>query len=56
MCIGVFVDEPHNGHYGGVVAAPAFKVIAEKSANYLGIQPSVPVKSMSEQKPRVVSR
>ena len=33
-----------------------FKVIAEKSANYLGIEPSVPVKSMSEQKPRVVSR
>jgi len=56
LCIGVFVDEPHNGHYGGVVAAPAFKVIAEKSANYLGIEPSVPVKSMSEQKPRVVLR
>jgi len=56
LCIGVFVDEPHNGHYGGVVAAPAFKVIAERSANYLGIEPSVPVKSMSEQKPRVVSR
>ena len=56
LCIGVFVDEPHNGYYGGVVAAPAFKVIAEKSANYLGLEPSVPVKSISEQKPRVVSR
>ena len=56
LCIGVFVDEPHNGYYGGVVAAPAFKVIAEKSANYLGLEPSVPVKSMSEQKPRVVLR
>jgi cell division protein FtsI/penicillin-binding protein 2 len=56
LCIGVFVDEPHNGYYGGVVAAPAFKVIAEKSANYLGLEPSVPVKSMSEQKSRVVLR
>ena len=56
LCIGVFVDEPHNGHYGGVVAAPTFKVIAEKSANYLGLEPSVPVKPMSEQKPRVVLR
>ena len=56
LCIGVFVDEPHNGHYGGVVAAPTFKVIAEKSANYLGLEPSVPVKPMSEQKSRVVLR
>ena len=56
LCIGVFVDEPHNGHYGGVVAAPTFKVIAEKSANYLGLEPSVPVKPMLGQKPRVVLR
>ena len=56
LCIGVFVDEPHNGHYGGVVAAPTFKVIAEKSANYLGLEASRPVKPMSEQKPRVVLR
>jgi cell division protein FtsI/penicillin-binding protein 2 len=56
LCIGVFVDEPHNGHYGGVVAGPTFKVIAEKSANYLGLEPSIPVKPMSEQKPRVVLR
>ena len=56
LCIGVFVDEPNNGHYGGVVAGPAFKVIAEKSANYLGLEASMPLKSMSEQKPRVVLR
>ena len=56
LCIGVFVDEPHNGHYGGVVAGPTFKVIAEKSANYLGLEASMPVKPMSEQKPRVVLR
>ena len=56
LCIGVFVDEPHNGHYGGVVAGPTFKVIAEKSANYLGLEASMPVKTLSEQKPRVVLR
>ena len=56
LCIGVFVDEPHNGYYGGVVAGPTFKVIAEKSANYLGLEASMPVKPMSEQKPRVVLR
>ena len=56
LCIGVFVDEPHNGHYGGVVAGPTFKVIAEKSANYLGLEASMPVKLLSEQKPRVVLR
>ena len=56
LCIGVFVDEPNNGYYGGVVAGPAFKAIAEKSANYLGLEPSEPVQSLSERKPRVVSR
>ena len=56
LCIGVFVDEPHNGYYGGVVAGPTFKVIAEKSANYLGLEASMPIKPISEQKPRVVLR
>ena len=50
------MDEPHNGHYGGVVAGPTFKVIAEKSANYLGLEASMPVKPLSKQKPRVVLR
>ena len=40
LCIGVFVDEPQNGYYGGLVAGPAFKEIAEKSANYLGVETS----------------
>lgn len=56
LCIGVFVDEPHNGYYGGVVAGPAFKEIAEKSANYLGIKTSVPVKSLAEPKAELARR
>lgn len=39
VCIGVFLDEPKNGHFGGEVAAPFFKQIAERVANYLSIKP-----------------
>ena len=56
LCIGVFVDEPHNGYYGGVVAGPAFKEIAEKTANYLGIEPTAPVKSLAEPKSELARR
>ncbi|MBG0775068.1 MAG: PASTA domain-containing protein [Desulfovibrionaceae bacterium] len=39
--IQVMVDEPQPSHYGGVVAAPAFKEIAVKSLAYLGELPDV---------------
>jgi len=39
LCIGVFLDEPRQGYYGGQTAAPLFKQIAELSANYLNIHP-----------------
>jgi cell division protein FtsI/penicillin-binding protein 2 len=41
LCISVMMDEPdvHKGYYGGQTAAPVFKEIAEKSANYLNIHP-----------------
>jgi cell division protein FtsI/penicillin-binding protein 2 len=39
LCIAVAMDEPKNGHYGGDVAAPVFKRIAEQAANYLNIRP-----------------
>ena len=39
LCISVMLDEPKHGYYGGQTAAPIFKQIAEKTANYLGIQP-----------------
>ncbi len=32
--IGVTVDEPKRSHFGGVVAAPVFKNIAEKIIGY----------------------
>jgi len=42
LCIAVSVDEPtRNGYYGGQVAAPVFKRIAERTANFLNIKPDV---------------
>ncbi|MBD3246466.1 MAG: penicillin-binding protein [Candidatus Omnitrophica bacterium] len=34
LVIGVTVDEPRKSHFGGVVAAPVFRQIAEKAARY----------------------
>ncbi len=41
LTVVVIVDEPQKHHYGGVVAAPAFKTILEKSFNYLNIAPDM---------------
>ncbi len=37
IAVLVVVDEPKNGHYGGVVAAPAFARITERVLAYLGV-------------------
>lgn len=39
LAILVVVDEPKKEHYGGIVAAPAFKTIMRQSFNYLNIPP-----------------
>jgi len=39
LCISVVMDEPKQGYYGGQIAAPIFKQIAEAAANYLNIRP-----------------
>lgn len=41
LCIYVGVDEPRHGYYGAQVAAPIFKRIAERVANFLNIKPDV---------------
>ena len=43
LCIGVFIDEPvrATGYYGGIVAAPVFKRIAERVGAYLGVRPDI---------------
>jgi cell division protein FtsI/penicillin-binding protein 2 len=39
LCISIVMDEPKEGYYGGQVAAPIFKQIAESAANYLNLRP-----------------
>jgi len=39
IAIVVTIDEPHGKYYGGEVAAPVFRNIAEKSLRYLAISP-----------------
>jgi cell division protein FtsI (penicillin-binding protein 3) len=41
--LGVMIDEPQPAHYGGKVAGPVFKEIAEETLRYLGVPPSVPM-------------
>jgi cell division protein FtsI (penicillin-binding protein 3) len=43
IVIGVFVDEPKEEIYGGEVAAPAFREIAEYAMKMLGVPPTAPL-------------
>ena len=47
LAILVVIDEPRGAeHYGGTVAAPAFREIAEASLRYMGVAPSRPSRSI----------
>jgi cell division protein FtsI (penicillin-binding protein 3) len=46
LVILVTVDEPKGAQYGGTVAAPVFKEIAESTLRYLGVAPSIPARSI----------
>jgi cell division protein FtsI (penicillin-binding protein 3) len=37
----VIIDEPRKQYYGGVVAAPAFRRIAQETLNYLNVHPDI---------------
>ncbi len=39
LCISIVLDEPKQGHLGGLTAAPVFKDFATAAANYLNIRP-----------------
>jgi cell division protein FtsI/penicillin-binding protein 2 len=41
LCIAIVLDDPKEGYYGGQVAGPVFKEIAERAANYLNIRPDI---------------
>lgn len=48
LTIAVIIDEPQGIKYGGVVAAPAFRGIAQNTLAYLKIQPNQPIKNTPE--------
>ncbi len=39
LCISIVLDEPKHGYFGGKVAAPVFKQVADLAANYLNVRP-----------------
>ncbi len=43
IAVVVTIDEPHGQYYGGQVAAPVFRNIAEKTLRYLSIPPDQPL-------------
>jgi cell division protein FtsI (penicillin-binding protein 3) len=51
LAILVVIDEPRPEHYGGTVAAPAFREIAEGALRYLGVPPSLPSRSIGVRPP-----
>ena len=44
LAIVVVIDEPQTEAWGGVVAAPVFRRIAEQALPYLGVSPQEPIK------------
>ena len=47
LAILVVMDEPREGYYGGVVAAPVFRRIAQEVLGYLNVQPNVRAPGMT---------
>jgi len=46
LVILAVIDEPHGAQYGGAVAAPVFREVAESTLRYLGVQPSIPTRTL----------
>ncbi|HYR26880.1 MAG TPA: penicillin-binding protein [Thermoanaerobaculia bacterium] len=51
LVILVVLDDPRGQHYGGTVAAPVFREIAEGALRYLGVAPSIPSRSIAIDRP-----
>jgi cell division protein FtsI (penicillin-binding protein 3) len=57
LVIVVMVDEPEGVPYGGIVAAPVFKGVAQWTLNYMRVSPQVEVASTTEaQKPEKIDQ
>lgn len=55
LAILVIVDEPKGEEYGGTVAAPVFKEIAESALRYLGVPPSIPARTIDVSTPMLAT-
>jgi cell division protein FtsI (penicillin-binding protein 3) len=55
LAILVVIDEPKGAEYGGTVAAPVFKQIAEPVLRYLGVPPSIPSRTLRVQPPALAA-
>lgn len=51
LAILVAIDEPRPEHYGGTVAAPVFREVAEATLRYLGVAPSIPSRTIGVDTP-----
>jgi cell division protein FtsI (penicillin-binding protein 3) len=47
VVVAVVLDEPMIGHYGGDLAGPVFRRVAEASLRYLGVTPNDNAKAMA---------
>ena len=56
LAISIVIDEPLINHYGGTVAAPVFKRIADQSLRYLGVSPRFSGKSRASRKKENVKK
>ncbi|MDB6057573.1 MAG: ftsI [Verrucomicrobiales bacterium] len=54
IVISIVLDEPKNGHYGGLTAAPYFKEMADRAANYLNLKPDIEVEPLMDGQPRLL--
>jgi len=55
LAILVVIDEPKGSEYGGTVAAPAFKEIAESTLRYLNVPPSIPARTLDVATPMLAT-
>lgn len=55
LVILAVIDEPRGEYYGGAVAAPVFKEIAEATLRYLAVDPSLPSRSIRVQRPSLAA-
>jgi len=52
LAMVVVIDEPETNVYGGVVAAPVFREIAEGALKALGVPPTLPLVAKKEEAPK----